>query len=526
MFDDENLALVLSQFLATNRGGSHDLRYGLERFDFTQFGGNSQSATDFLFDADFLFDVEGRPVLDSQGRFQPVFAPFNAFATLYEADRNGRLETTTTSLFVNDAWRLNDRWSFNLGLRFEQVEGDATPGVEVADFDSLVPRLAATYSPGDSGRYRITAGYAEYAGRANAELFKIISSSRNANNNFLVFLYGGPPGAGLDFAPGFDLANYFPVFASSTDAITFESGISVPSTTELSLSFAMQLPHRGYLQASLIDRSFEDGFEDFIEFGNGMSQVSVAGVPFVTDNVVYRNTDLLERDYRALQVQGRFSPRRNLTLDGHWTWEIENDGNYVGENFGNPFVASAIGDFPEIFVPERNFPSGALPSHQEHKLRLWAHYDVDLCPGGDLGLSLLFRHDSARTYSHAAFAPIFPAQQANDPGYAAPPTFQQIFFGGRGSQEFEDVSVFDLSALYRLDIWNSVQPWIKFQVRNLFHSTPRINFDTRIAPNPAGPVDANGISTEFLRSPTYGQALSPDDLYPGREFLVSLGVRF
>ena len=41
-----------------------------------------------------------------------------------------------------------------------------------------------------------------------------------------------------------------------------------------------------------------------------------------------------------------------------------------------------------------------------------------------------------------------------------------------------------------------------------------------------GPVDSNGIPTQFIKSPTYGEALSPGDYYPGREILVSLGIRF
>ncbi len=524
-FDDETLAVVLSQFLATEALGSHDLRYGLERFDFTQFGGNSQSPTDYVFFVDPLFDIEGAPVFDDRGAYQPVFEPFNAFATLFFTDRDGRLEATTTSVFVNDVWRLNDHWSFNLGFRYEDVKVDATPGVEAADFDSLVPRLAATYSPGD-GNYRVTLGYAEYKGRANSELFKIITSSRNSNNNFIDFLYAGPSGIGLDFAPGFDLGNYFPVSAASTSASSFAPGVKVPKSVELSVSFAMQLPRNGYLQASLIDRSFEDGFESFIEFGNGTTELTVDGTSFVTDNVVYRNTDLTEREYLALQIQGRYDLRPNLTLNGHWTWEIENDGNYVGENFGNPYAASPIGDYAEIFVADRNFPTGPLPSHLEHKLRIWSHYAVELGRPGDLDLTLLFRYDSPRTYSHTSFAPIFPQQIARDPGYAAPPFFQQIFFGGRGSQEFDDLSVFDFAGIYRIGIWQSLEPWIKLQVRNIFHSTPKRTFDTQIVPDFAGPVDANGIPTEFIRSPTYGQALSPDDLYPGREFLVSLGIRF
>ena len=41
-----------------------------------------------------------------------------------------------------------------------------------------------------------------------------------------------------------------------------------------------------------------------------------------------------------------------------------------------------------------------------------------------------------------------------------------------------------------------------------------------------GPVDVNGIPTQFIRSPIYGEAQSPSDYHPGREFLVSLGFRF
>ena len=44
-----------------------------------------------------------------------------------------------------------------------------------------------------------------------------------------------------------------------------------------------------------------------------------------------RNTDQAKRDYLALQVQGRYRFQPNWTLDGHWTWEIENDGNFIGE---------------------------------------------------------------------------------------------------------------------------------------------------------------------------------------------------
>jgi outer membrane receptor protein involved in Fe transport len=524
-FDDQNLSGIVSYFLSSEKAGSHELRLGLERFSQTQRGGNSQSSTGFLFWSAFLRDSAGEPVYDSQGRLQPVFEPFASEAYNGIADRDAVLDTTTTSLFVNDVWRLNDRWSFNLGLRYEQVKGDATPDIEVADFDSIVPRLAVTYSPKASGRFRITAAYNEYVGRASSELFKKISTSRNVS--WLDYFYIGPAGVGFDFAPGFDLDNYVVYNATFPTVNTFfEPGIRVPKSREISLSGAMQLPGGGFVEAALIDRTFQDAFEDFIEIGNGSSTIDTPSGPFVADNIVYRNTDLSKRDYLALQVQGRhrFSP--TWTLDGHWTWEIENDGNFVGEDFGNPALPSIVGDYPELFVEDRYFPTGALPSHLEHKLRVWTNYGLRFGRAGDLDLTLLFRYDSPLTYSHTAWIPLSEVQRSRDPGYASPPFGQIVYFDGRGTQTFDDLKAFDLVTLYQIPVWRSVEPWIKIQVRNLFDTTPKRNWDIGVAPDFAGPVDANGIPTEFIRSPTYGEAFSPSDYYPGREFLVSLGIRF
>ncbi len=525
-FDDENLSATYSRLLSTEQRGSHDLKIGFERFTTTQRGGNSQASSEFLMIADFLTDIEGAPVLDGQGRFQPIFAPFGALAINLIPDRDAVLESTTQALFVNDTWRLNDSWSFNLGVRYEQIDGDATPAVEVADFDELVPRLSATYHLGDSGKMRVTASYGEYLGRANSELFKKITTSRNSSE--IDYLYVGPPGVGIDFDPGFDLSNYVPVFVLFPTANAFfEPGLSTPRTAEIALSFAAQIGNRGYVRAALVNRSFEDGFEDFIELANGTTVVDTPVGPLLADNVVYRNTDLTQRDYLALQLQGRYRLRPNWTIDGHWTWEIENDGNFVGEEFGNPAVQSVIGNYPEILVEERHAPSGPLPSHQEHKLRAWSHYAIDLDRGGALDLLALLRFDSPLTYSHEAFeVPVPEVLLARDPGYATPPATANLFFGGRGGQEFESWTALDLSLRYAASVWNTVEPWLKLEVRNIFDSTPKRTFNTSIIPDFSGPVDANGLPTQFLRAPTYGEALSPDDFYPGREILISLGVRF
>ena len=524
-FEDEQLAGSVSWFLASDRAGSHDLKFGFELFESTQFGGRSQSGSDFFFDAPFLTDVEGNAVLDAQGRVQPLFIPFATDTVQFLADPDAVLTLNTDSFYVNDLWRLNDHWSFNLGFRYEELSGDASDAGGLTDIDAFLPRLSATYDPKGDGRYRFTFGAADYAGKANAEIFKRVSASRNPD--ILVLLYAGPPGAGIDFAPGFDLGNYFPVFLELPAAnVSFEGDLETTRVSEYTLSAGMQLARGGFLEAIYVEREYHDFVEDFIQFSNGTVTVDDSPVgPVTLDRIVLSNSDLPKRDYRAIQLLGRYRFNDKWRIDGNWTWQLENDGNFVGENPGNPALQSLIGDYPEMLVPERNFPMGKLPGYQEHKLRVWATYDQPLGNAGHLNVSGIFSYDSPLTYSLSTFGPLSPTQAARDPGYQFPPTAAPIFFGPRGSEEFNSTSIFDLATTYFGPRWKTLEPWIKVEIRNLFGSSTARTFNTSIAPNFNGPVDQNGIPTTFVRSPVFGEPLSVGDFVEPRAYLVSIGIR-
>ena len=160
-------------------------------------------------------------------------------------------------------------------------------------------------------------------------------------------------------------------------------------------------------------------------------------------------------------------------------------------------------------------------------MRLWANYSVSFGKKGALDLGLLYRYDSPRTFSLVAEnAPVSSVQLARDPGYAQPPFLQPVFFGPRGSQEFEDSHVFDLALNYSISVSKSVVPWIKLEVRNLFNDQSRIGWDPTVLPDFAGPVDEHGLPTQYVEGPTFGQVRSPEDFVTPREFLISLGLRF
>jgi hypothetical protein len=523
---NEQIAAALSWFLSTSHTGTHDLKLGLERFTVLQRWGGAQSASDFFFVADYYADEDGAPILDADGRLQPVFLPEGALAIEFPTVRGAQGEMETTSLYLNDRWALDERWSFNLGLRYERVSGEATGGVVLADTDSLMPRLAVSWDPKGDGKYRLGTSYSEYSGGHNIVQFWWISDvgpTRNVDS-----IYVGPPGVGLDFAPGFDLGNYVPFFGRFPgENVFFEDGLSAARSTEVTLSAGMRLPRGGYVEAIFTDRSLSDIHEDFITFDNGTSTIALPGGTLELDNIVFRNTDLASRDYKALQVQGSYRLTDEWTLDGHWTYQLENEGNYEGEAVEFPGAWSVLGNYPEILVPERNAPHGRLDDYQRHKVRLWNNYGLGLGAAGRLDLGLLYRYDSPLTFSLVSpFADVSDLQYSRDPGYAQPPGFQPVFFGRRGSQEFDASHVFDLAVNYSIPVWRSVEPWVKLEVRNLFNDSSRIAWDTTVFPDSEGPVDEHGIPTQYVQRPTFGQARSPEDFVTPREFLVSVGVRF
>jgi hypothetical protein len=527
--DNQQLSASVSAFLSPPRLGSHDLKVGVERFRNRRAGGNSQSASNYVFGSDFLADpVTGKPVLDSNGRAIPVFVPdtFQSYLIFWDAQRGSRFEVQEDALYVNDVWRLGDRWSFNLGGRFERATNSGTDRVHAIDSRRLVPRLAASLDPRGDGRYRLAATYGQYAGSYNLALFT--NGTNTGNPGFLFGPYIGPPGQGRDFAPGFDPKNYDLAFAGSpTQNVRFAKGTSSPLIKEYTLSAGLELARAGFLKAVYVNRRWTDLVEDFTSLENGTVPIVIQGVPGpLADVRIYRNSDIARREYQALLVEGRYPASDHWSVEGNWTHQIKNDGNYESQA-GQTINTSGLGNYREIFSPERNFPQGRLAGYEADVVRLWTIYDLALGRAGDLVLSLKGNYFSPLSYSLAAFnVPVTAAQLSRDPGYAQPPQVQTLYFDARGSQRFRGWSTFDFAALYQVPVFRSLSPWFKIEVRNLLNDHTLIGWDTTLTPDPESPKDAFGLPTGFIKGKNFGQPRNNSDYPVPREFLFSAGVRF
>ena len=530
--NNHQLTGSITQLVASPRAGSHEVKGGFEYFVSTRVGGNSQTSTGYVFQTDYKLGPDGRPAMDAQGRLIPRFVPGNSRVQVWQPLRGAQIDLTTASLFVTDHVTLGSRLTMDLGLRFESVGSQATGGIQSIDAQTLVPRLAAAYDLTGEGRTIVQATYGHYAGKYNDVQFARNTNVGNADR--YTSQYTGPAGEGRDFAAGYDPANYTPISGTFPTAnVFFDEDLHSPLTREYTLAVARELGRNSWARVTFIDRHATDFVEDFITIEDGQTTIDRPGVSGAFDNQVYRNTDLVTRDYRALDVQSEYRFGSALSVRGQWTVQIANDGNFEGEAASNPAIPSLVGDYPEIYVADRSFPEGRLDDFQRHKVRLWAVYSLNMNRFGTLDVAPLYRYNSGRTYSLVATVPLTAAQIASNPGYARLPASQPIFFGGRGSQNFEGYQLFDLGMTYGVPVWQSLRPWVKLEVLNLFNNQTLISWDTTVAANPAGAKDANGLPLEYVTGPNYGKATSNGN-FPrprqgmdgGRTFILAAGIRF
>jgi Carboxypeptidase regulatory-like domain len=534
--NNRQVAASLSYFLSSPSLGSHDLKAGFEWFRSTNTGGNSQTSTGYVFYSDYLHQA-GTPIYDSQARLIPVFVPNTSRLYNWLATRGARIDIKTTSLYVHDRWAVNRQLTIDAGLRFERVRSDSTGDITGADTDTIVPRLAATFDPKGNGKLVLQTTYAHYAGKYSEAQF---ANNTDVGNPSLVrYVYTGPAGQGLDFAPGLDVNNYTRVLDGNfpTANVFFEEGLHSPVTREFTVSAGSQLTDRAYVKGSYIWRSVSGFIEDFITIDNGTTTVIRNGVNFGTfDNVVYRNTDEPMRDYQGLLFQAQYRVRSDFQIAGNWTVQLKNEGDFEGEASNQPGNPTLFGDYPEVFSPERNFPIGRFDDFQRHKVRLWGIYNLSTGRFGGLDLSALWKYNSGLAYSLVATGvPLSAEQLARDPGYANVPNggSQNLFFGERGIETFSGYALVDLGVNYSIPVWRRVRPYAKFELLNAFNNQKLIGFDRTVLPDNAGPKDELGLPLNYIEGPNFGKATRNLD-YPtwrpgfdgGRTFQFAFGMRF
>ena len=148
----------------------------------------------------------------------------------------------------------------------------------------------------------------------------------------------------------------------------------------------------------------------------------------------------------------------------------------------------------------------------------------------------VWRYNSGRAYSLRTQISTTATQQATlaNLGYVDAPGARTVYFSqGRGSETFDGYGLLDLSVHYSIPVWDSLSPWIKFELFNALNNNKQIFGNTAVAVDPDSPVDEFGIATGFIEGSSFGEPTSVDhfpqyiaNLDGLRTFRMAFGIRF
>lgn len=447
-------------YMGSRALGAHNLIVGYQHWFEKRLSNNYQSPTDFVFHSNFYAPkiVNGVTLVSVRGGTSDFMFHFPILQQSQGSDLN------TNSLYVNDKWDLSNRWSFNLGLRYDKNDSKDSRGALIADDSKLSPRLGAAFDVFGTGRLRLNATYGHYVGR----LAETIAGAGSAAGNpaSISKFYGGPDiidvtseealrqiWAWFDAQGGFDSDN-IPLRSISIPGAQRQipERLVSPNVEEMTFGASTQFG-AGFLRVDYVDRDWRDFYAESRSMEIG--KVTLPGNR-VVDLSLVGNTNNLKRTYQGITVQGGYRLLNRINIGGNYTWS-ELRGNVSQESVGSVVVTEIAGNwYPEYFNFAQNNPVGFLAGDQTHKIRAWTTIDVPTVVG-NFNLSLLQNFDSGDPYSHAATidirsSPNFygPGQAGGvtNPGYVTPPATVGYFFSERGEFRFDDITSTNLALNY------------------------------------------------------------------------------
>ncbi len=392
--------------------------------------------------------------------------------------------------------------SFNLGLRYDKNDGKDADGHTISDDSELGPRLAVAYDTRGDGRQRATATYGRYVSKiADGNVGG--SGQLAGNPAFVSFIYRGPvinpagtPSdqllstrealrqlfAWFDSVGG--TSNKDPMIFTGASipgfAARFPEPISSPSVDEITLGYGMQIGNNAFAKVDLIARDWNNFYAARLDLGTGTVTDPLGNVGDVSFT---QNNDSLKREYRGIQFQGQWRPKR-FNLGATYTYSTLK-GNDQGEGAGTATIRNIPLDtwYPEYLNYKQRRPDGFLGQDQRHRARVWLGYQLPT-PIGDFDLALLQSYDTGRSY--AAIGTIdasgrstpFPGAPAN-PGYTLSQlgTTHDYFFSKRGAFRTEDVSSTDIALGYTLRI-KVFEIFLRGSMANIFDEDAVVNPNT------------------------------------------------
>jgi outer membrane receptor for ferrienterochelin and colicin len=505
--DNNDIFVKGTYFLSTPRFGSHNLVFGYDRFNDIRRADNHQSGSDYRI-------ISAGAILSGSGAGEndlfPIFLGDGTTTIQWNPiieESNGS-NFLTHSGFVNDNWRLSDRLTANVGIRFDKNHGADQSGNVVAKDSAWSPRLGIVWDPNGQGAWNVTATVAKYVAAISNPVADSSAASGNPQNR--TFIYRGAsingPGTTAPVPTPQALRSVFDWFfdnggpgglplssAPTIPGVTpqIAGGLSAPSAWEYASGVSRVWGARASVRADLLVRHYVDFYMRQADTTTGHVQ-DPTGRSFDLALITNAPDGLLSRDYAGGTFTATYRFGRVLDIGGNYT------------------LSRARGNFdyryPEYKQESWNFPEGDLAVDQRHRARLWANYTPNFLKG--LTLSVLQALESGVPYAAANTNGLDTRPYVTNPNnvYLTPPASNvtTYFFGPRDEFHTEGQIRTDFAAnyVYRFPGASRMQLFGQLQVLNVFNqfqlcACGSTIFGTGSAAN-AGGVNLQRIDTTVL----------------------------
>ncbi len=562
-----------SYFLTTQSLGQHSIVGGWDDFHQLRVEDNYQSGSNYRLWGDFFFVGDQFYFRANPTNSQVAYHPL-----LQESKGS---DFAVSSLFVNDKWDLNDKFSFNVGVRYDKSEGKNQSKVTTVDDAAFSPRLGVIYDPKGTGQHRFSASYSKYASKVDQGAGD--ATSQGGRYASYYWNYRGPainpvgtPVSELvpteevirrmfewfDGEGGINNTSLLATIAIPGFTSRIGENLTAPNMTEYSVGYGTQITPRAYFRADLIHREWNDFYVLRRDLGTGKVALPAPSTATVDQGVIETGDYDLERNYNGIQTQGQYRITDALTFGGNYTWS-KLRGNIEGEQFNNATVlagcngtATVPGTDSGVCAPEyqgfdENHPVGYLAGDMRHRASLWLQYNIPTAIGR-FNVSLLERYHSGLPYSAAASIDVrrqTDPTRANylpdgivNPGYANAPSRVWYYFGERGEFRADDITSTNLGLNWESPSLRGATLFVQTDIINVlgedgleYPATARGNVidqtvivkrnnQTLTAFNPFTTAPVEG--THYVYGPNFGKATNREAYQDPREYRVSVGLRF
>lgn len=569
--DNDDILLKGSYFASSSKLGSHDIVFGYDRFNDVVKSNNYQYGSNWLFwPTTYLVTDADEPVLDPV-LHQPIPIVYGDGSTdmsiwpIFNLSQGTKF--TTNSVFLNDKWRLSNRVTVSLGVRYDKNDGMNASHQTVAKDDRISPRLGLSLDLTGDGGLVLNASYGHYVTAVAGS----IADQGAGNPSQLGYLYEGPdlnadcsadnPGACLNahqileqvfawlYADGQNewggpVGHDIVYGGVSGISRVVGDNLKSPYSEEISIGINQRLGSKGLIRLDYIHRDYKDLYAVFADMSTGKVEDQFG---WVYDLEVIGNTNELERSYDGVNLQASFRLSEKLAIGGNYTWSHAY-GNYEGETANSgPVANTANADYyPEYQEQRWSNPSGDLSVDQRHRARIFAVWDLVNTRHHKLSVSAMESFFSGRPYE--AIGSIRPYNYVTNPGYETPPQTLTYYFSKRGAYRTDDITRTDLSLNYSFKVpaLGGVELFIEPEVTNLFNEQGADMVDTTVltrynqaavfarfnpftdtpreAPQGSSPTLADGY--HWQKGPNFGRPVQVTDYQTPRTFTLSFGVRF